>query len=216
MASWIVHLRVAEGLLESLGASRAEFIVGNIAPDCGVADENGGFFPPASVTHWTESSKGACEYDRFYEQLMPTAKTDAQRSLLLGYFCHLMTDVLWSRHINAPTKERLHTLYSTDRDEYYRIVKADWYDSDAEFLTRHKDYHMLNELSAARGCDCSIIPYYGADNVEKQIAFIGEFYKSRVYDGRELVYLTPQQADEFVKSTVSEILSYLEKTGRMM
>jgi hypothetical protein len=40
MATWIVHLRLTENLLELIeGPDAAQFAVGNIAPDSGVPDE---------------------------------------------------------------------------------------------------------------------------------------------------------------------------------
>lgn len=41
MASWMVHLRIADLLLSQIsGLCPTEFIVGNIAPDSGVPNED--------------------------------------------------------------------------------------------------------------------------------------------------------------------------------
>ena len=49
MASWMVHLRVADLLLSRLeGITETEFIVGNIAPDSGVPNENWTAYTPST------------------------------------------------------------------------------------------------------------------------------------------------------------------------
>lgn len=54
MASWMVHLRVADELLECLkGVAETEFIVGNIAPDSGVPNEDWTAYTPSTeISHF--------------------------------------------------------------------------------------------------------------------------------------------------------------------
>ena len=54
MASWMVHLRVADKLLDHLkGITQTEFVVGNIAPDSGVPNKDGtAFKPDSSISHF--------------------------------------------------------------------------------------------------------------------------------------------------------------------
>jgi hypothetical protein len=58
MASWIIHLRIAENLLGLFpDLDPAHFAVGNIAPDSGIPNENWEkFTPPPEVTHFSDSS----------------------------------------------------------------------------------------------------------------------------------------------------------------
>lgn len=211
MATWLVHIRIAERLLERFPLPRREFLAGNIAADCGIPDGSGGFMPPKQVTHWTEGSKGRCDYAAFAKQMFPLARTEEEYAFLLGYYAHLITDCLWVREINNPTKLKYAQLYQNDRTEYYRRVKADWYDADAAFLQEHPKLAILAELAAVRGFDSSVIPYYGRDNVQLQIEHIVEFYAQRKYDGRSFVYFTPQQADEFVALAAEEIAERLKE-----
>lgn len=42
MASWVIHFRIADGIIDSINNVDSEkFIVGNIAPDCGEWSEDG-------------------------------------------------------------------------------------------------------------------------------------------------------------------------------
>ncbi len=54
MASWMIHLRVAQGIYEKLNlVHKHEFVMGNIAPDSGVPTADGtGFVPDAGVSHF--------------------------------------------------------------------------------------------------------------------------------------------------------------------
>ncbi|MBD5129503.1 MAG: zinc dependent phospholipase C family protein [Ruminococcaceae bacterium] len=210
MATWLVHLRVADLLLDEFSLPR-DFLVGNIAPDCGFPDGNGGFDPPSAVTHWTKTGrKRDCGYNEFAAKMFPLAKSESERALMLGYYTHLVTDVLWVKDINEAAKRRDPELYRKDREEFFRRVKADWYDNDAAFL-RDNSCAALTELSEIRGYDCSVFPYYGRDNIQKQIENIAAFYRARKYDGREFVYITSAQIDEFVVNAAKESAELLRE-----
>ncbi len=53
MASWMVHLRIADMLLDRVkDLDEAFFVVGNIAPDSGAPNENwSAFTPSGDVSH---------------------------------------------------------------------------------------------------------------------------------------------------------------------
>lgn len=212
MATWLVHLRIAERILNEIPLPRRDFLAGNIAPDCGFPDGNGGFDPPTSLTHWTKTGKKRdCDYTGFAEKMFPLAKNECERALMLGYYSHLVTDCLWTRDIDGPVRIIYSELYHDNRDEYYRLVKADWYDNDAMFLAENPDYPVLSELSEIRGYDSSIFPYYGRDNIQAQIVNIAAFYRDRKYDGREFVYITSPQISEFVINAAEDIAKRLKE-----
>ncbi len=54
MASWMVHLRIADELLKALDPiDETAFVMGNIAPDSGVPSEDWKeYHPPKSVSHF--------------------------------------------------------------------------------------------------------------------------------------------------------------------
>lgn len=54
MASWMVHLRIADKLLEEIyNLSTTEFVVGNIAPDSGIPNKDwSAFTPSGDVSHF--------------------------------------------------------------------------------------------------------------------------------------------------------------------
>lgn len=106
MASWVSHLIVADRVLEKVsGLCRHEFCVGNIAPDCNVENEDWTqFTPPREVTHWmTAERKSASDCRRFYDEYIEKRKDNIgsieEKSFLLGYYAHLITDAEFQRYI---------------------------------------------------------------------------------------------------------------------
>ena len=63
MATWIGHMRIADYFMKRYEMlNNAEFLVGNIAPDCGVPNEDWSVFTPGKeITHWHK--KGSAEID---------------------------------------------------------------------------------------------------------------------------------------------------------
>ena len=59
MASWMVHLRVADELLKKIEKlDEQAFVIGNIAPDSGVPNEDWTVFqPPKDVSHFSEKEE---------------------------------------------------------------------------------------------------------------------------------------------------------------
>ena len=58
MASWMIHLRVADLLLDRIpDLDETAFVMGNIAPDSGtVSPDWSRYFPPKSVSHFKMES----------------------------------------------------------------------------------------------------------------------------------------------------------------
>lgn len=211
MATWLCHLRVADEVLKKYDLPRREFLAGNIAPDCGLSDGKGGFDPPKEITHWTKGSKSKCEYLRFAEEMLHTARNKLERAFLLGYFSHLIADVVWTQVINEPEKARFRDEYDADRTGYYRRVKAEWYGNDLLFLEEHPNYAPMAELKSAEGIDSTILPYYGRDNVTVQIRNICLAYSGTYTGGFH--YLDRGDVDVFVKKAAEKISGELERLG---
>lgn len=212
MASWIVHLRIADRLLDNLSVDTENFIAGNIAPDCGKKLPEGGFFPDAHITHFTPSDKGKCDYNGFYEQFTVPETDPARRAFYLGYYVHLFTDVLWVKYINEPCKKKFNALYSSDREEYYRRVKADWYDLDHLWLRDDPNMRSWEIFKTLTGFRNDLLSFYDEDNLSVQFTEIVKFYTDAppVTD-REFIYLNQQQAEEFIRFASDEILSDIKR-----
>lgn len=214
MASWIVHLRVADGLIDKPNVDAEKFIAGNIAPDCGKRLPEGGFSPDKAVTHFTVKGKGECNYSGFYEQYVRNESDFGRYSFYLGYFTHLMTDVLWVKLINEPAKARFAELYAFNRNEYYRLVKKDWYDLDFLFLQKNPDFRAWEIFRRITDFPNEYLNFYNSDNMSVQFADIVKFYTHGSADkDREYIYLSAETADKFAAVAGEEIYKkYLELT----
>lgn len=200
MASWMIHLRIADQLLERLAPQETAWIAGNLAPDCGTPNTNGtGFTPDKHVTHWTKRGKGECDYRAFALEYLPTENNPNRIAFYQGYTAHLMTDVLWVQFINTPTKARLYELYQADRDAYYHLVKSNWYNLDFLFLEQHPDFRAYRIFEKMPPFPNDYLDYYCTDALETQFLHIRSFYQNHTPD-HQMAFpsLTMADADNFV------------------
>lgn len=200
MATWVVHFRIADYFLEKFNVSAREFVVGNIAPDCGYGEKDsmGEFTPPPTVTHWTPGGrKRDCRVDDFCnEYLKGKDCTETDYSFYLGYYVHLMTDIMWSENIYQPTRDRYKKEFE-DNPEFLKVVKRDWNDLDFKFLYEHPDYKVYRILCETEKVK-DYLPYYEKNQLTVQTKFIADFYKSERNVEHEYKYLREADVEDFI------------------
>ena len=220
MASWIVHLRVAEKLLEKIpGLDAGQFAIGNVAPDGGVPDENWEHFePPKEITHYkekdTETSLNIFADARFLrDELLEVASLEespAKFSFLFGYFCHLATDNMWVHRIARPTKERYMPDFENELD-YVREVKKDWYGLDFTYVRTHPDCLFWSVFVDAK-YTVPYLDFFPAEAIPNQIEYIKNFYQrtdENVEDSLRLgdnIYLNEAEMALFVDGAYRSLL----------
>lgn len=218
MASWMVHLRIADRLLDSLpGLSAVDFVVGNIAPDSGIPNENGTTFTPSTaVTHFrvAPSNPSAIQIPVFVERYFTPEQrarySPAQNSFFLGYLVHLMTDQLWSAKVLTALKERFPDQWQADRQGLIVRAKEDWYDLDYKYLRQHPDFRSFRIYSGAIGYQNVFMSEFAPDAFDNRRQYITSFYlEENNHLDREYPYLTEGQMDGFVLDASAEILSRL-------
>lgn len=204
MATWIIHLRIAEKLIDIFPSlRRTEFIVGNIAPDSGrVQDDGITYVPSKSVSHFYRNGNITPSlFEKKYLSPAPDAARDEKRlSFCLGYLAHLVTDAVWSDGpIMRNAKEKCGALWESDRSAAAELIKRDWYDLDFLYLEKHPDFEPLRIFAAARGFENIYIAEYGRDDFDKKRREIVDFYAEEHYNlDREYKYMTEADADSFV------------------
>jgi hypothetical protein len=216
MASWVVHFRVAETLLEQItGLDAEKFALGNVAPDSGKPDERWEHFtPPTTVTHFL-SSNGQhhdCADLQFFRQCVLPLRPISDLNLFsfrLGYFFHLITDNLWSIKIGRPMQEKYQSQFAADRDFIWE-VKKDWYGLDFLHLRDHKDCIFWRVFCTAQpehgGLDF-LVPEslaWSVEHIQKYYQQTGEEIQ-KAYN-RPYIYLSQAEADQFVREATNSLL----------
>lgn len=203
MATWITHLRIADNFIKNKSIPdtyKTEFVCGSLAPDCGYGkkDSNGKFIPPPSVTHWTEDgSKAFCDYRKFFDTYLKNRKKDSDYYFYLGYYTHLITDVLWSASIYMPARYRFADEYKANRN-FIANVKKDWYMLDCGFFAnsgKFEPYELLCGIDNVK----DYLPYYESGQLTIQLKLIADYYKKTENDkDYKYKYLSKKELDEFI------------------
>lgn len=205
MATWIVHLRIADIFIKSNTVPnefKREFILGSISPDCGYGkkDSCGEFMPPPEVTHWAPGGiKVHCEYKKFFSEYLMRKERNSDYYFYLGYYVHLITDIIWSATIYLPTQTEYADEYKKD-PEFLKIIKKDWYDLDFKFLFSNPEfepYKILKNNSTVK----DYLPYYEPHQLTVQTKFIADYYSAMPEHDidREYTYLDEHKMSSFIE-----------------
>ena len=217
MASWMIHLRIADLLLDRIeNLSAEEFIMGNIAPDSGVPNEDWSQFTPSTaVSHFRKDNgtgKKKIDIDSFVRQYFSDdarSNYDTKSfSFYLGYLTHLLTDCLWSDRIAHPTMDK----YIADNDpQMVAKIKDDWYDLDYLYLRNNPDFRGFKIYKNIDRFPNTYMDIFSRDAFDNRRAYIVGFYQQENNNlDREYPYLTKEDADRFVEEASREILRKLE------
>ncbi|MGF7056413.1 hypothetical protein [Brassicibacter mesophilus] len=215
MATWGVHIRVAEKLLKmNFDFDKEAFTVGNLGPDCNKANEDWTEFdPPQKVTHWVTEDK-KIDADRFFDTYLRTNYQDKKKeSFLIGYYAHLLSDIEWSKLVEH--KKRTSCLYdqlNIDKDFIWEI-KKDWYDLDHLYFRKNSDSFFHTSLKYLKEFP-EYIEYFPKNSVINKLEYIINFYVS--FEGnldREYKYLTEDEMNLFVNRTADLISNIFIKKG---
>ena len=102
--------------LSAIAYQRKEpFVLGNIAPDSGIPNEDGtGFVPDAAISHFRSLDQNGIkcihETDFIQQYFTPAQRqtySDSEYAFFLGYLAHLLTDKIWARDIVYAAKEKI-------------------------------------------------------------------------------------------------------------
>lgn len=205
MATWIVHLRMAEKFLERFPIKdRRAFLAGSIGPDCGDKVEGEyNFDPPSKVTHFIKDVyKDSIDTEGFYKRYLKDQKID---DFYLGYYIHLLCDVHWSRELSKPTIDK-HAEDFKKNPHFMDVIKQDWYGLDFSFLEEHPTWPILEEFKAIGTFPNHYFDFYKVDAFTRQIGGIYSFYKDPNNKPEYLgLFLTKEEMEHWIDKTYRTI-----------
>ncbi len=225
MASWMVHLRVAEAVAQRVPQLQLrEFIVGNLAPDSGVPNEDWSVFTPSTdVSHFKErgpDGQRAVSVEKYRGKYLTPDRCNGydggQRSFYLGYLCHLLTDVCWVERIVAESICRDGAAYAADPTAAVWKWKKDWYDLDFLYLRDHPDFSAFALYEGATDFVNDYMEEFSADAFALRCQYITAFYRDEKEHGvldRDYPYLTRERMDAFVCEAATVCERYLREAG---
>lgn len=225
MASWMIHLRVAQQLCRQINIElTGGFVLGNIAPDSGIPAEDGtGYVPEKAVSHFYDRDSNGIKFineELFIRQYFtPERRSSCTReeyAFLLGYLTHLLTDRIWTREIVIPAKERRKELYLDNRDLFWDTIKTDWYDMDFMYLKANPSFEAFRIYCDLRNIKNTYIDFFPETAFEERRQFVLDFYEDGVANVVEHdTYLSKEELDAFVISAADEITAQLRASGRL-
>lgn len=219
MASWIVHLRIADRLLDELpGLINTEFVVGNIAPDSGIPNEDWSAYTPSPVLSHFKANDSvpktiqiALFTARHFSGEKRAEYTKEEYSFFLGYLVHLLTDLLWSSQVGGALQNRFPEEWAADKHALIQKAKEDWYDLDFLYLKQHPGFRAYEIYKSAVGFQNTFMDIFSTDAFDNRRAYITSFYgQENDHLDRDYPYLTEAEMDFFVQNASGQILTRLK------
>jgi hypothetical protein len=185
MGTWISHLRVAEQLVGHFPKlDEVTFAFGNLSPDSGIPNEDWTQFdPPKEVTHFLRRGQGEHTIHDliYYEQYVANIKPEDDIKLYsfrMGYFFHLICDIMWAKRIGEATKQQFKPLFDEDRKKAVSTVKDDWYGLDQLYVRDHPE-HIFWRVIMANPNPPSYLPFVQDKALHQQYDHIRKFYSEQ-------------------------------------
>ena len=182
MGTWISHLRITENIISHFPeVDVVTFTFGNLSPDSGIPNEDWTQFdPPKEVTHFLRKGEGEhAIYDLvYYQQYLANIKPEDDIKLYsfrLGYFFHLICDIMWAKRIVPTTKQEFKQLFDEKPKEAVGIIKDDWYGLDQLYVRDHPESNFWNVIMP-NPYPPSYLPFVKDKALHQQYDHIRKFY----------------------------------------
>jgi len=208
MPSWANHFRIADKLLKNIKNLNLEyFIIGNIAPDCGIpTGNNGEYSPPSSVTHFTAndiSLKNDCNYNCIYNNYIKNETDLNKKSFYTGYFAHLFTDCEYVTEIYFKIADEHRKLF--ENQKLWKKVRKEQYNIDSSYFINNGSQSF--ELFKSYGCFNESYPeWYQNNEISIQMKNIINFLENSEELDIKYKYIVPREIELFTDNTVDKLL----------
>lgn len=213
MATWIVHLRVAEKVRQTLGnIDETAYYVGTLAPDSGRMVDAFTYMPPKDVSHWKREKvsyeQRFSDNAEFYKKYGENESDIFKKSLYIGYYVHILTDTLFVRDVISPFIEKNGRPFWRENIDK---IRAGWYELDFRFVEANKNYRPLKIISAVTDFPNVYFDYFTADDITERVKYASDLYANCKTDNSiEFLTITPDGMERFIETAVESIIGILK------
>ncbi len=218
MATWVMHLRVAEKLMACPQLSEffkdideKGFFVGAIAPDSGRMVGNFTYIPDKDTSHWKREEvsyeQRFLDNREFYTTYYLKETDSFKKSLFLGYYIHILTDTIYVRDI-------IHPYIKQQGKPFWRAnienIRKGWYEIDFRFVESNPSYRPLKLLKEVEPFDNSFIDYFEPWDIYNRVQNAVELYENSV-SNKDCVFYTHTdiEAEALIDRMVEEISQFI-------
>lgn len=196
MATWLTHLRVSERLIDKIKISdNSLFFAGSIAPDTDISPD---------ISHWcVNGDKTTCDVGNFYCKYITNHATSSDLDFYLGYYVHLLTDVLWHKQKIKPLK-----LY--DKATIIK-VKESWKSVDYNFLSTQKEFYPIIAMRDIAKYEKQWFDYYSVSQIKDLVEYIISFCKDNSNENSNADMSVKHEIEQFIEEAAIYIYQILRE-----
>lgn len=205
MATWLAHMRIAEFFMNiDSQLNCIDFLVGNIAPDCGVPDDEWkSFTPEKHITHWLTNGK-KIDAENFKETYV--VKNGYGNPFYLGYYFHLLTDIAFSQYFKKVTEQ-----IRTDVDLIQKITQ-DYLNQDFIYLQNNPNSVFYTTFSKIEIFDNKYLDFFSKDAFTNRIHHITNNYLTESkHTVSEFPIIYKLNLDSFVNDTIMFLIGVYKR-----
>jgi hypothetical protein len=117
----------------------------------------------------------------YYRQYLADIKPEDDLkcySFRLGYFFHLICDIMWAKRIGTATKQQFKGLFEMDKRKAVSAVKDDWYGLDQLYVRDHPE-HIFWRVIMTNAYPPSYLPFVKDKALHHQFDHIRKFYSEQ-------------------------------------
>ena len=216
MATWVVHLRVAEKVLNHLSdINETAYYVGTLAPDSGRMADAFTYLPPKDVSHWKREGvsfeQRFIDNSEFYKKYGENETDPFKKSLFIGYYVHILLDTMYVREVIRPFIEKNGRPFWRENIDK---IRAGWYELDFRFVSRTQKFRPLEIIDSVTEFPNVYFDYFTPDDIIDRVRYASDLYRNcKTDDTIEFLTITPDGMEEFIEKSSEEIIDILKRNN---
>jgi len=234
MPNWITHAIIADKLFQTdLKLDKNAFVIGSVAPDCNIENEDwSAFTPPRETTHFMKNNnKETADFEGFYKKyiLNKTSLPEEEKSYFLGYYAHLISDARFQAFIREESRVSA-CFFRLSQYPEIRIKlegKPINWDTIKEIFPKQVRYRDIvdheNEyiINNPNSCYNTILlttdDYYDftgilpTDGIKRKLPIMAPRNKSYQFSNQPHLFVTAEEYEHYLDSTSAFIYGKIKK-----